>query len=165
MASFEDGSGRTWVMTITGAEMIQMKRELGVNICKDMTSTDDDSIAAVLCDPERLIGCMWICLESQLDELNIDEMGFARLLQGDVLNSAAKAFIEAVSDFFPNPQQRRAVKALLGKGMEMGPALQEAIADKFEGMNVAEMVTDIFGSSLSGVESSASSQNAEPTAS
>lgn len=134
MAKYTDELDRTWSIVIDGGVMLRLKREENFNICK-LLEGGDDSLSSLLQDFERLINCLWLCVEEQAIAKKVDEISFAKGLIGDSLASAIKAFIDAVIFFFPEEGQRTTIQKIMMTSETIGKAIlrtTNAELDKLE---------------------------------
>lgn len=135
MAVFKDPDGNSWTIEVNYSKHKRFKREVGFNIFK-IVEKDDDSLASLLGDLERLFACVWICIEKQCDERGVTEDEFGELLRGDSLEEACNAFLDACIDFFPNPNQRKAIRSLLRKMKDAGNKMWGIQAEAFDALDI-----------------------------
>jgi len=124
MATFRDGSGRDWAVTITVATVKRVKSLLGLDLLK----IEDNLIGRVADDPVLLCDLLYAVCKPQADECGVADSAFGELLAGDVLDAATDAFLEELVGFFPR-HRRRVLAAVLAKQKDLlGAVAAKAMA-------------------------------------
>lgn len=126
MATFRDGNGREWHINVTVADVKRVKEQTGLLL----TSLVEDRLmplATLVSDPVKLVDTVWVLIEPQAKAAGLTDEQFGQSLSGDSVDQMAKAFMEALTDFFPK-RQSAMLKTLLTKQKD----LQDALADRAE---------------------------------
>lgn len=113
MRSFYDAQQERWQIDLTVADLLALKAELGLDLL-DKPESIPDNLSA-------LVDVLSVLLTPQIEAKGLDANGFARRLNGDVLNKAMDCFMEELTDFFTHLQRSRglALKGLWEKAKEM----------------------------------------------
>ncbi len=103
---FKDTSGRLWTLSISIKNYIDIKQKFGIDI-SDVFSKDNNWLAQLAAQDDlmNLIGILLEVTESTRKEQNISGDDFFALFDGDTLEAATSAFIEAVVLFLPAHKQ------------------------------------------------------------
>ena len=103
---FKDTSGKLWTLSISIKNYIDIKQKFGIDI-SDVFSKDNNWLAQLAAQDDlmNLIGILLEVTESTRKEQNISEDDFFALFDGDTLEAATSAFIEAVVLFLPAHKQ------------------------------------------------------------
>ena len=104
--------------------------------------TDLESLAKVDSDPCLLVDVIYCVVRPECEARGVtDEQFGAAIGSGDVLKDASEKLIEAITDFFPDPQKRKILRAIVAKSKAILPeleskamtAIEELTADKLVG--------------------------------
>ena len=103
---FKDTSGKLWTLSISIKNYIDIKQKFGIDI-SDVFSKDNNWLAQLAAQDDlmNLIGILLEVTESARKEQNISDDEFFALFDGDTLEAATSAFIEAVVLFLPAHKQ------------------------------------------------------------
>jgi hypothetical protein len=103
---FKDTSGKLWTLSISIKNYIDIKQKFGIDI-SDVFSKDNNWLAQLAAQDDlmNLIGILLEVTESTRKEQNISDDDFFALFDGDTLEAATSAFIEAVVLFLPAHKQ------------------------------------------------------------
>lgn len=110
MAKFKDNKGREWTVSITVRTARQLKDDLGLDV---MTFLDAEKVEDVH-DVWAVADALGMLCEPQFERHGINATEFFEAMDGDAMESAVNAFVEAIVDFFPQ-RQREPLRALLAK--------------------------------------------------
>lgn len=108
MNTFTDALNREWQIEITIGTARRVKNAEGVDLISALTGT---SIFDLTSNPLKFCDVLFEILRPEAVKKNIDEQSFAEGLNGDAIESASKAFLEALIDFSPSPEARAALRA------------------------------------------------------
>ncbi|RIK80201.1 MAG: hypothetical protein DCC68_11610 [Planctomycetota bacterium] len=108
MPSFKDTNGREWLVTLNVAQVKRVRERLGINLA----DLQEGNLLARLADPVTLVDVLFVLVLPQADETNISDEQFASALGGDTLTEASTALLEALCDFFHEPQRTLLRKVL-----------------------------------------------------
>jgi hypothetical protein len=129
MQCFIDTQARTWVVELNVTLVGRVRKLLGI----DLYRIGDDrfkKLDEILGDPCQLVDLLYVICKDQADTHQISDEDFGRAFAGDVLESAERAFVEALVDFFPNPKSREALRALVEKGRQVQEKAIELVTAK-----------------------------------
>jgi len=115
MASFKAG-GRSWKIHLNIGLLGTIKRDAGIDLA-GMLASGEKFAAIVTCDPEILGQILFLVCESEIAAAGLSPEQFASGIDGDALDEAIEALIEAAIDFFPKARGRSAMKAALPRAM------------------------------------------------
>lgn len=132
MRTFRDARGRDWSLDITVNTVRRVRGDCGVNL---LDIVDGELARRLESDVVLLCDMIFSICRVQAESKGVSSEDFGESLSGDVIDSAAKAFMESIVDFFPKPQQRQNLRHLLELTEVTVNAQQSAIAKKLEAMN------------------------------
>ena len=103
---FKDTSGKLWTLSISIKNYIDIKQKFGIDI-SDVFSKDNNWLAQLAAQDDlmNLIGILLEVTSATRKEENISDDDFYALFDGDTLEAATAAFIEAVVLFLPAHKQ------------------------------------------------------------
>lgn len=140
--SFTDETGDTWTLRVTTGTLFRVRERLGVHLL-DLFSADGQKFAELCSDPIQLATIIYLVCRDEAESRKLTEIDFYDLIFADTLESATEALMEAIANFFPNPQQRKAANAILGRikllrkrMMEMG---QTKLETALEGIDLESL--------------------------
>lgn len=108
MKIFKDATGHDWTIQIHVGNIKKVKDLTGV----DLLAIKDMEVFSQLADPIKLVDTLFVLCQNQAIREGISDEGFAERLVGDAIESATKALLDELLDFFP--QKRSApLKKLL----------------------------------------------------
>jgi hypothetical protein len=111
MANFKDNQGQIWPVLITVKTIRDVQNMLGINL---LSVTEGPLLEQLSQDPGLLCNVLYVVCKPTADERKITDEVFGTLLGGDSVESATKAFLEALVDFFPS-QKRLVMRRALEK--------------------------------------------------
>ena len=124
MKTFTDTAGRAWTVTINVDAIKRVRSVLDI----DLNRVLDDKfklLAQIVEDPVQLVDVVFVLCREQADKAGVKDEDFGRAMAGDAIMLAADAFIEALTDFFPNARARAMLTALMGKGRKVRDLLMD----------------------------------------
>ena len=92
MKSFKDKNQHSWAITLDVGTLMTIKQELEI----DLLDKPGD-FPTTVCD---FVNMLWVTLRDQITAQGLDEMGFAKCLDGDSVSEASDAFVEELANFF-----------------------------------------------------------------
>lgn len=110
---FEDTKGNRWSLELDYETVTRVRKELGVNLLQAIDS-DKPFLSELANDEILLIDVLSVCLTPQIRERNLDAEGFARLLNGAVLEDAIGAMVEGIANF-SRPQKGEIIRKTWAK--------------------------------------------------
>lgn len=109
MQTFTDYSGREWSIRFTAPRLAAIRKAHDV----DLASWDAPPFERLAANPELLVDVLWASVDRTAHP-TVDAATFAEALDGDTLDAACVALMEAVTDFFP-ASKRSLRRSLLEK--------------------------------------------------
>ena len=101
MASFKDINDKTWELRLVIAHLAKL-RAVGFDL--DQYTADGAGLFMLLAlPPETLGSVLWVLCEKQADAAGVTADDFAERFDGNVIDAAGLALVDAVIDFFPFP--------------------------------------------------------------
>lgn len=149
MQKFTDASGYVWQINITTRDIMRVRQETGFNLV-DLFDKELKSLASLYDDPVRLVDIIWSSIGSTVPS---DRVRFDNALTGDAIEDGTNALIQAVIDFFPNPNRREACRAMIRKLQEMQ---EQGISKAMTAINQLDM--ESLKPAIDSAASSASTQ-------
>lgn len=120
MAQFKDNTGRAWPIVVDVGAVKRVRSLCGVNLL-DAGDPKSDTMAKLVGDFVTLIDVITVICQPDAEKNNLSDEEFGKLLRGDAIAEAADALLEAITDFFPQPQ-----KGLLLKVIAKSKQVQQA---------------------------------------
>lgn len=132
MAIWKDKNGKTWNCEITIKTLKDIKNILGVDFLGDVT----EGVKKLRLDLFFLCNALYVVHKDECDAQGISDEDFGKLLVGDTIDDATKAFINALICFFPK-QQREMLEQITNKREAVEAEIMQAVKTK-----IAEMPTN-----------------------
>jgi hypothetical protein len=142
MQKFTDDQNREWQLAVYVGNAERVKAETGCDILQ-LNLADPKAPSNVMDDPYLFAKAIWVLIESQAKERNIDEDNFLLNFTGDSVERAAFALQRAVADFTPSKAKRLAMRAVIDKAVEVGSRMEQEAqeaADKLAAMTVEDLM-------------------------
>lgn len=121
--SFKDLHDNEWTIEVNMAAIKRINEALGCNIAdlanRKITKRLADDIVF-------LVDVIYLCLKPQLDEKGISDVEFGQSLNGETVNQASEAFMEAFINFFPE-QTRQRLRAARDLGIALTNQFQKRL--------------------------------------
>ena len=115
MAKFTDAQGSEWVLRVNVNTVRKVRNATDEDLTKVVES---DTLSRLAGDSVLLGDVLWCIVAEQATERKITNEQFLERLEGDALEAATTAFVEALVDFFPKPR-RDLLKRLVDAGKEV----------------------------------------------
>ncbi len=138
MSTSTDEEKRDWRVRVdvtTIRNVRELKTKDGEAIDLGSLAKAAENFIAMADDPCLLCNVLFVLCEEQASSRDVSDEDFGRLLAGDVIEHAAMALEEAITDFFP--QQKRSLLQRLRKKVDR---VQEAginlVSEKLESPNL-----------------------------
>lgn len=110
MARFKDSSGQEWELSLSTGMLAKLRTDAAFVLTKQQAATQ---LAGLMDDPELFGRVLWVMVERQANERKIEPESFAFGLDGDAIERATTAMMEAAIDFFQRAGVRQSAKAKL----------------------------------------------------
>ena len=158
MRSFKDNRDRTWTIALNVWEVKRIRSILGIDLANVITLDRDgkvqvDLIDRIANDPCLLVDILWVLVQDQARTLNVTDEQFGTALAGDAIESATKAFLDELVDFFPGAKRLFLQKAV-GLARKFGGEWNETLKKALEDPELEKRVRESMNSSTSSPESS-----------
>lgn len=112
--TFTDSAGRSWNLALNFTAAQRVKDVTGVNLLSGTKAIeallDDDGM--------RLVGVVMALCQPAMEERGLSDLDFGEGLDGDAIDAATTAFLEAFVNF-TRPAKRPALRRLLAKVNEI----------------------------------------------
>lgn len=131
MRTFQDKSGRTWTISVN-VDSIKRVRDLLKEDLLDLRGT----VTRLLVDPILLCDVIYCICKPQADAENISDVEFGRAMGGDSIAHAKAALMEELTDFFPEPKDREAIRHILKKHAEFHDQIVSRWMEKIDGTSL-----------------------------
>lgn len=156
--SFKDAEKRTWTVQLDVHNLRKVRNVLGVDLVS-LLSGGMESLGKFLEDPIGLVDVLYLlCSETPGNPTVTDEQ-FGRSLSGDILGSAADAFVEALIDFFPDPSRRARIRKVIEAGRGIAERLTRAADKELESLDLDQAAKLLLASGMQSTSAPASSES------
>jgi hypothetical protein len=162
MRAFKDNAGRTWTVAINVAAIKRVRGLAGV----DLFGLVDDGfkgLAKLLGDPIDLVDVLYVLCKDEADKLGITDEDFGRAMAGDAIGSASDAFLEELTDFFPDPRVRAGMRKVIDAGRKVRDRMLVRMDEKLNQIDPDAEARKLIDSSISSPESSESTPDPSPS--
>lgn len=164
MKTFRDNADRTWVVSINVNQVKRVRGLLGGFDIYGLVNDGFQGLAALLNDPIQLVDVLYVLCKEEADKLGVSDEDFGRAMAGDAIEHAADAFVNELSDFFPDPRLRAGLKKVFAKTRMVRDRLLIHMSDEIDNFDVDVLVTKLIESSGSSPASSDSTPVRSPSA-
>jgi hypothetical protein len=142
MRTFTDNAGRVWSVAINVATLKRVKTLLGIDLFGQVGQSLQ-GLGDLIADPCRLCDVLFVLCQEEAKAREVTDEDFGRALGGDVLENAADAFLEELTDFFPNPGRRASLRKAIAAGKKIGERLLARSQAEIEGLDVERIADQI----------------------
>lgn len=164
MPEFKDANGKAWLVRLDAPTIADVRRDCGV----DLAELEGKVAGQLESDPVLLVNVLYVVCREQANQAGINDRQFGTALVGDPIGAAAKALIDAITDFFPIGK-RTLLRSLVDKQGEIrdkgtalamaklnNPELQQQLLAAMESKMDAEIASLLtrLSSATSGQEQS-----------
>ena len=133
MPSFKDTNGREWSVRLDGPTIRDVRKSCDVDLADN--GQFHERLAQDIC---LLVDVLWeVCKRHAPD--GYTDRQFGEAINGDILERASAALLEAALDFFP-PKKRSLVSALVSKNREVMEEAERLVMSKLAD---AETITQV----------------------
>lgn len=112
MRTFTDNAGRTWTVAIHVAAVKRVRAILEIDLY-GLVNEGFERLAELCHDPVTLVDLLYVLCQDEAEKRGVSDEDFGRAMAGDSIERATMAFIEALTDFFPNPRVRAGLKRVM----------------------------------------------------
>jgi len=164
MTTFSDNAGRAWDVVVHVLAVKRVRAALGVDLYR-LVDDGLKGLGELLADPVLLVDVLYVLCREAAESSGVSDEDFGRSLAGDALERAAQAFLEALTDFFPDRRARQALRTVTRKGREMRERMLDVLGTRLEEVDAASTAATSSGSSGGSPASPASTPTGSPSAS
>lgn len=136
LAKFVDRQNGEWVLTLTVETLRRVRSETGYDLASVFTAEGMQKLT----DPSLMVDVLCSAVGGQLAARGLTPKAFGELFDGETLEGAANALLEASVDFLPSGR-REVIRKLWSKADEVATAASEVLAAKIDGLTVEEMLS------------------------
>jgi hypothetical protein len=155
MHIFKDNAGRSWTIAINVYAVKHVKALIGVDLY-GLIDKEFQSLDRLLSDPVTLVDVIYCLCKDDADRLGISDQEFGRGIGGDSLERATDAFLEELTDFFPDPRMRAGLKKVIEKGRAVRTIVLDRAMEQLDEIDVESEARKLIDSSGRSPESSES---------
>jgi hypothetical protein len=155
MKTFKDNAGRTWIVAINVAAIKRVRGLAGV----DLFGLVDDGfkgLAKLLGDPIELVDVLYVLCKDEADKIGVSDEDFGRAMAGDAIGSASDAFLEELTDFFPDPRVRAGLRKLIETSRKVRDRMLDRMDERIATIDPDAEARKLIDSSTSSPASSES---------
>ncbi len=163
MRQFTDTKERVWDVELNVRQMKRVRDVLGVDLVNVIQAGKDGAVATdtldrVANDPILLCDILWVLCEQQAKADGVTDEDFGSSLAGDSIETATRAFLDELVDFFPGAR-RLILKKAVGRARKYEMESAAAVAEALESPEFEERMKTL----LSPRGGSPESQGSTPT--
>lgn len=146
MKSFRDNAGRAWVLAIHVLAVKRVRGMLGI----DLYSLIDDrfqGLGKLLADPVQFVDVLYVLCKDEADRLGVTDEDFGRAMAGDAIELASTAFLEELTDFFPDPRVRAGIRKVIEASKRVRDSLMSRLENRLDAIDPEAEANRLSGSS------------------
>jgi len=140
MKIIKDLKGREWKLSITVGSVKRVKSELNLDI---YNVANKDFLKAIIEDPIKFIDMLFVLVEDQAEDLDVDDIEFGKSFDGDTIAESVNSFLEELVNFFP-PSKRESLKKALAMTMEMTEKAGQEMVKKLDEFDLDKAVDTVM---------------------
>jgi hypothetical protein len=161
MRIFKDNVGRDWTVAINVAAVKRCRGLVGVDLYA-LVDGGFDGLSRLLGDPVQFVDTLYVLCKQEADARGVSDEDFGRGLGGDALGAATDAFLEELTDFFPDPRVRAGLRRVLATARTVRDRMLDRMDLALDAIDPDAEATRLTGSSGNWPESSASTPAPSP---
>ncbi len=144
MKPFQDHANRTWTITINVDAIKRVRSLLDIDLLKVL---DDGCqlLADLHDDPVLLVDVLYCLCKPQADSQNVTDEDFGRAMFGDAIFHGHAALLEELSDFFPSPRQREALRKVIQKTQQVADKMMDRAQAQIESVDPDTVAKKLIG--------------------
>jgi hypothetical protein len=135
LKQFKDANGRDWAIDVTVGTMRTVRDLTTVNLYKLF----DTEAARIFTDPALLVDVLFALCRDECAKRGVSDVQFGMSMNGDVLEQAGEALVDAVIDFFPQ-SQRTSLRTLWEKSQAAARTLAAKLAEKVQTIDLTSLL-------------------------
>lgn len=124
-ATTADGTKLTFELRLNVELSERIHKALGINL-DDILDDPEAFTRLLFAKPGKLVQLVWMFCEDQAAKKGVAEENFGRLFDGDTLEAAVSAVVDAVIGFFPKARGREEIR----KGLPRALQKMERVANR-----------------------------------
>lgn len=130
MASFTDGNGNVWDITITAPLVERINKELGIQLFERSPNGEVkvERLYMLRNDPVGVVMVAEYATRKQRETKNISPEEFGESLHGEFVSDAHRCIVDAVIDFFPQGSRSKLIA--------LDQELEQAVKNDIEGVKL-----------------------------
>jgi len=109
MKEFKDEEGRPWQLKVNVASIKRVRDLTGIDL---LEAVEGETMQRLVQNPVDLCNVMFALVKPQADEKNVTDEKFGEGMAGEAIDRAVVAFLEELTDFFPEPRRSLLKKAV-----------------------------------------------------
>lgn len=109
MKEFKDEEGRPWQLKVNVASIKRVKDLTGIDL---LDSVEGEVMQRLVANPIDLCDVLFALVKPQADDKGISDVQFGEGMAGEAIDHATVAFLEELTDFFPEPRRSLLKKAV-----------------------------------------------------
>src|SRR5690606_34815898 len=110
MSQFTDTANRRWSLSLNVNAIKRVRDLTGVNLLRVLD--EPELLSQISADPIQFVDAVCAIVIPQAEELGVTGEQFGEAFDGEVIEAATSAFLEAVVDFFPGARRGTLRKVL-----------------------------------------------------
>ena len=141
--TFKDTKGRIWDLTITAGTYLSLKDD---DIDISSVFSGADNVLEEMIGGDRItvmLDVIAMITEEQRKQKDVSDKDFYESLDGEVIESATLAFLQAVVNFTPAPKQP-AMLAVLSQVRKAMDHASQALTEKIQSEEVLDEITSLI---------------------
>ena len=153
MRTFVDGNGRSWTIVINVSAIKRLRGLIQVDLY-GLVTDGFAGLGKLLADPVSLVDVIYCLCKDEADARDISDEDFGRAMFGDTIKSASDAFLEELTDFFPDPRVRAGLRQTIATGAKVRDHLMDQVEAELAKIDPASEARKLMGLSGDAPESS-----------
>ena len=145
MIKFTDGQKREWSLVVDVPGIKLVRELLNVNL---LDVVESDLMIKLADDHVLLVDVLYVLCKGQADNIDVSDVEFGKGLGGSGLESATRAFMTELVDFFPNPKRKILKTAWEKMTQVMGLAVEKGI-DRLNSLSAEALLQKVEETKLS----------------
>ena len=124
MPTFFKAGGHEWQIAINITAVKQVRQALNINLAQ----LEPEIFTRLVKDPETLVDVIYVLCRREAQERKMSDEDFGRMMAGDVIYEATKAFLDEYVNFVPDPAHRKMIWESLESMRQMEKTAMERAA-------------------------------------
>lgn len=146
MKIFKDNAGRTWTISITVYAIKRVRAILSIDLY-GLVDEKFEGLSRLMEDPVNLVDVLYVLCQDQCEKTNVSDEDFGRGMAGDVIARASEAFLEELTDFFPDPRVRAGLKKVLEASEKVRSLMLDQMVEEFGSLDATAVAETLMNSS------------------